>query len=153
MSKQSKWIGAALLLATAFVVYLLVQVVTPSSAVEPAPTRQAVGRCMIGYANAPAQVCAVDGGWRYWFVSADGKSETEGPVIKSIDRLALLSSEQGVVRLGTVWKGENPYTGDPVSIVFSVRERALYFQTYCADGSEYEFVIDGNAHISGARNC
>ena len=153
MSKQSKWVLAAFLLAAVFVVYILVQVVTPSSAVEPAPTRQTVGSCMIGYANAPAQVCAVNGGWRYWFVSADGEEETAGPEIKSIDRLALLSSEQGVVRLGTVWKGANPYTGQPVSIVYAVRERALYFQTYCADGSGYDFVIDADSHISGARDC
>ncbi len=103
--------------------------------------------CIVTHAATPAQLCPIAGGLQYYFIGADGSSQT-GPYIKPFSELATLHTSGTSVRLYT---GSNPFTGKSVTIDYLPSDTKLRISTYYPDtmydtDKPYTFTVDtGNS--------
>ena len=105
--------------------------------------------CIVTHAATPAQLCPIAGGLQYYFIGADGSSQT-GPYIKPFSELATLHTVGTSVRLYT---GSNPFTGKSVTIDYLVSDDKLRISTYYADtmydtDKPYTFTVDSGNSVS-----
>lgn len=119
---------------------------TPTANAHPDAPDFPSADCIVTHAATPAQLCPVAGGLQYYFIGADGSSQT-GPYIKPFSELAVLHTA-GTVSLYT---GSNPFTGKSVTIDYLVSDDKLRISTYYPDtqydtDKPYTFTVDtGNA--------
>ena len=85
--------------------------------------------CIVMHAATPAQLCPVAGGLQYYFIGADGSSQT-GPYIRPFSELATLHTSGTSVRL---YSGSNPFTGKSVTIAYLPTDSKLRISTYYPD--------------------
>ena len=105
--------------------------------------------CIVTHAATPAQLCPVAGGLQYYFIGADGSSQT-GPYIKPFSELATLHTSGTSVRLYT---GSNPFTGKSVTIDYLPSDSKLRISTYYPDtmydtDKPYTFTVDSGNSVS-----
>ena len=105
--------------------------------------------CIVTHAATPAQLCPIAGGLQYYFIGADGSSQT-GPYIKPFSELATLHTSGTSVRLYT---GSNPFTGKSVTIDYLVSDDKLRISTYYPDtmydtDKPYTFTVDSGNSVS-----
>ena len=97
----------------------------PRPAAAPRPSTP----CIVTHAATPAQLCATDQGFQYYFIGPDGVQT--GPYLSSFSELAETQSlVQAVVEL---YRGTNPMTGKPVHIDYLPNEKVIRVSTYYAD--------------------
>ena len=120
---------------------------TPAPAAHPDAPDFPSADCIVTHAATPAQLCPVAGGLQYYFIGADGSSQT-GPYIKPFSELATLHTSGTSVRLYT---GSNPFTGKSVTIDYLPTDSKLRISTYYPDtmydtDKPYTFTVDtGNS--------
>ena len=100
--------------------------------------------CIVAHAATPAQLCPIDGGLQYYFIGADGSSQT-GPWIRSFDELAVLAS-------ASVYSGSNPMTGKSVTITYLAADNKIRISTFYPDtqydtDKPYIFTVDTDNNI------
>ena len=105
--------------------------------------------CIVTHAATPAQLCPIAGGLQYYFIGADGSSQT-GPYIKPFSELATLYTIGASVRLYT---GSNPFTGKSVLIDYLPAEKMLRISTYYPDtvydtDKPYTFTVDSGSSVN-----
>ena len=105
--------------------------------------------CIVTHAATPAQLCPIAGGLQYYFIGADGSSQT-GPYIKPFSELATLHTSGTSVRLYT---GTNPFTSKSVHIDYLPTDNKLRISTYYPDtmydtDKPYTFTVDSGNSVS-----
>ena len=100
--------------------------------------------CIVAHAATPAQLCPIDGGLQYYFIGADGSSQT-GPWIRSFDELAVLAS-------ASVYSGTNPMTDKSVTITYLAADNKIRISTFYPDtqydtDKPYIFTVDTDNNI------
>lgn len=105
--------------------------------------------CIVTHAATPAQLCPIAEGLQYYFIGADGSSQT-GPYIKPFSELATLHASVASARLYT---GSNPFTGKSVTIDYLVSDEKLRISTYYPDtmydtDKPYTFTVDSGNSVS-----
>ena len=105
--------------------------------------------CIVTHAATPAQLCPISGGLQYYFIGADGSSQT-GPYIKPFSELATLHTVGTSVRLYT---GSNPFTGKSVHIDYLPADTKLRISTYYPDtmydtDKPYTFTVDSGNSVT-----
>ena len=121
----------------------------PTSAAHPDAPDFPSADCIVTHAATPAQLCPVAGGLQYYFIGADGSSQT-GPYIKPFSELATLHTSGTSVRLYT---GSNPFTGKSVTIDYLPSDTKLRISTYYPDtmydtDKPYTFTVDTGNSVS-----
>ncbi len=133
----------------------------PQSSPTPEPTAQSgttahpdapefpSADCIVTHAATPAQLCPIAGGLQYYFIGADGSSQT-GPYIKPFSELATLHTSGTSVRLYT---GTNPFTSKSVHIDYLPADNKLRISTYYPDtmydtDKPYTFTVDSGNSVS-----
>ena len=101
----------------------------PSTDPHPSAPFTPPADCIVAHAATPAQLCPIDGGLQYYFIGADGSSQT-GPWIRSFDELAVLGS-------ASVYSGINPKTGKSVTITYLAADNKIRISTFYPD-TEYD---------------
>ena len=104
--------------------------------------------CIVTHAATPAQLCPIAGGLQYYFISADGTSQT-GPYIKPFSELATLHTA-GAVRLYTL---TNPFTSKSVHIDYLATDQQLRISTYYPDtmydtDKPYTFTVNSSNSVT-----
>jgi len=123
---------------------------TPSSTAAHADARSTPsGDGIVSHAATPAQLCPISGGLQYYFIGADGSSQT-GPYIKPFSELATLHTVGTSVRLYT---GSNPFTGKSVHIDYLPADNKLRISTYYPDtmydtDKPYTFTVDSGNSVT-----
>ena len=121
----------------------------PGSSAHPDAPDFPSADCIVTHAATPAQLCPISGGLQYYFIGADGSSQT-GPYIKPFSELATLHTSGTSVRLYT---GSNPFTGKSVTIDYLVSDDKLRISTYYPDtmydtDKPYTFTVDSGNSVS-----
>ena len=101
--------------------------------------------CIVAHAATPAQLCPIDGGLQYYFIRADGSSQS-GPWIRPFDELATLA-------VASVYSGTNPDTGKSVTITYLVADNKIRISTYYPDtqydtDKPYIFTVDAGNSVT-----
>ncbi|MDE0198036.1 MAG: hypothetical protein OXK78_07570 [Caldilineaceae bacterium] len=97
----------------------------------------------------PIQLSAAATGLRCYFIGRDGDTRI-GPYIDSFDILAQMHSGDAV----SLYSGQNPLTGKPVTIQYLPANRKLRVSTFYADrpphdfDKPYVFTVDANHSIT-----
>ena len=116
----------------------------PSTDPHPSAPFTPPADCIVAHAATPAQLCPIDGGLQYYFIGADGSSQT-GPWIRSFDELAVLAS-------ASVYSGANPKTGKTVTITYLAADNKIRISTFYPD-TEYDtdkpyiFAVDADNNV------
>ncbi|MCY3994254.1 MAG: hypothetical protein OXF50_23725 [Caldilineaceae bacterium] len=116
----------------------------PSTDPHPSAPFTPPADCIVAHAATPAQLCPIDGGLQYYFIGADGSSQT-GPWIRSFDELAVLGSV-------SVYSGTNPMTDKSVTITYLAADSKIRISTYYPD-TEYDtdkpyiFTVDTDYNV------
>ena len=105
--------------------------------------------CIVAHAATPAQLCPVAGGLQFYFIGADGSSQT-GPYLSPFSDLATLYTSGASVSLYT---GTNPLTGKSVQIDYLSTEAEIRVSTYYPDtqydtDKPYVFTVDSNNSVA-----
>ena len=100
--------------------------------------------CIVAHAATPAQICPIDGGLQYYFIGADGSSQS-GPWIRPFGELATLA-------VASVYSGVNPKTGKSVTITYLASLNKIRISTYYPDtqydtDKPYIFTIDAGNNV------
>ena len=103
--------------------------------------------CIVAHAATPAQLCPMAGGLQYYFIGADGSSQT-GPWIQPFSELATLHSGGA-----SLYSGTNPFTGKSVQIHYLPADQKIRISTFYPDteydtNKPYNFTVDSGNTVT-----
>ena len=104
--------------------------------------------CIVAHAATPVQLCPISGGLQYYFIGADGSSQT-GPYIQPFSELATLHTAGAV----SLYSGINPLTSKSVQIHYLPTDSMIRISTYYPDtmydtDKPYTFTVNESNSVS-----
>ena len=104
--------------------------------------------CIVAHAATPVQLCPISGGLQYYFIGADGSSQT-GPFIQPFSELATLHTAGAV----SLYSGINPLTSKSVQIHYLPTDSMIRISTYYPDtmydtDKPYTFTVNDSNSVS-----